>query len=120
MLEGIVQEDNFGLFDPLLPKQVLNALNSVFVHRNLDVWKLLEILQWLIAQVLVCAILISLLEALCLSAVTSTQGGHMVIVFQQVDEVFRVRCFPRSAKVEVTYANYRLLESCGSQNVPIV
>ena len=120
MLEGIVQEDNFGRFDPLLPKQVLIALNSVFVHRHHDSWKFLEILQRFIAQVLVCAILISLLEALCLSAVTSTQSGHTVIVFQQIDEVFRVWRFPRSAKVEVAHANYWLLELCGFQDVPII
>ena len=111
MLESVVQKHNF---DPLLPKQV-GAFYTVFVYRDLNPWKLFEVLQRFVSQVFVSACSFRHFEASGLPAVASTQGRHAVVVFQQFDEVFRVRCFPRASQVEVTHANYRLFELCASQ-----
>ena len=118
MLEGVIQKDDFWIV--WTSEQLPNTVHAVFIHRNLNLWKLPEILQRLISQVFVGACAFSLLETFCLSAIASAQSGHAVVVFQQVDKVFRMWRFSRTAKVEVAHANHRLLESCGSQDVPIV
>ena len=118
MLEGIVQKNDFGIV--WATEQLPNTIHTVFIHCDLNLWKLFEILQRLISQVFVGACAFSLSEAFCLSAIASAQSGYSVVVFQQVDKVFRMWRFSRTAKVEVAHANHWLLESCGSQDVPIV
>ena len=117
MLEGIVQKDDFS---PLLPKQVLYTFHAVFAHRDLNIGEFPEILQWLVAQILVCALAVSQFKAFRLSSLASAEGGKTIMVAQQCNEVFRVRRFARPTQVEVAHTNHRLFESGRFQKMPII
>ena len=112
MLEGVVQEDDVR--HVFAVEQLPNAIHTVFVHRDLNLGKLPEILQRFVANNLVGALLVSELEAFGLSAVATTERCYAVGVAQYINEVFHGGRFSRPAKVEVAHANYRLLESCDS------
>ena len=87
MLEGVVQKDDIGFFnrDPLLPKQVCNAFNAVFVHRDLNLGELFEVLQRFVAYGLVSALMVGKLEAIRFASVASAQCGNTISVLQYID-----------------------------------
>ena len=103
MLEGIVQEDDFGRV--VAHEQFPDAIHTVLIHSNLNRWILFEILQWFVAQVFVSACRFGVFEAFCLSAIASTQRSNVVMVFQYIDKVLRVWRFSCSAQVEVAHTD---------------
>ena len=118
MLESVVQENDFGTVGE--GKQFACAVHAVFVRRDQNFLKLSEILQRLVADGLVSALIVSYLEAFCLSTIASTQSRHFVFVTQYINKVLHRGRFSGSTKAEVAHTNHGLLESRLFQNPPIV
>ena len=118
MLEGVVKQYDLGGISVF--EQVFHAFDAVFIHGDLNVVELVEVLQRLVANGFVCAFAVGELETACLTSIPTTQGCHMVLILQQLDKVFYCRGFSRSAKVEVAHTNHWHVESDGFQDMPIV
>ena len=105
MLKTIIQDDYFRFFRKL--HELFDSTYSVCVYGYDDFWKFIFYLHGFIPDVVCRRGFRGQNKTGRLPFIPSTEAGYTVIIFQLVDQGFRVRGFPRSTHGDISHTNNR-------------
>ena len=103
VLKTVIQDDYFRFFREL--HEFLDATHSIRIHGYRDFREFVLYLHGFVPDVVCRGVFRCQHETRCLSFIPPAETGYTVIIFQLVDQGFRVRGFSRSAHGDISHAN---------------